>query len=243
MGALDPAMRIEDAILGLQPGFRWGVVVAEGLEVAEPAFGAAAADALAEASERCRAAAVAGAERPAADPRIAAWRTAFSGFGASPGKHPPSVEALVRRVGKGGQIPFVNAAVAAFNAVSLRFVTPVGADDLDRVAGEPRLAVAAGGEAFRAIGADPDAPDDPAAAGEVVYRDDDGVLCRRWCWRQGARTAVSEASRRVLFNVPTLPPFAALDDALEALVLLVAPYADRVTTGVLDADRPALALT
>ena len=42
-------------------------------------------------------------------PHIAAWRAAFSGFGAKPSKYPSSAEALMTRVLKGQPLPRVNA--------------------------------------------------------------------------------------------------------------------------------------
>ena len=40
-------------------------------------------------------------------------------------------------------------------------------------------------------------PNDPPKEGEVVYADARHVLCRRWNWRQDARTAVTPETRRV----------------------------------------------
>ena len=76
-----------------------------------------------------------GLVRPADDPRIAAWRSAFSEFGAKPSRYPSSAESLVGRVLKGRSLPRVNALVDTYNAVSLRHVVPVGGEDLDRLEG------------------------------------------------------------------------------------------------------------
>ena len=43
-------------------------------------------------------------------------------------------------------------------------------------------------------------PDDPPKPGEVVYADAAKVLCRRWNWRQDARSAVTPATRRVVLT-------------------------------------------
>ena len=45
-----------------------------------------------------------GLERAADAPEIAAWRAAFSAFGAKPRKYPCSAEALAARVLKGGEL-------------------------------------------------------------------------------------------------------------------------------------------
>ena len=142
-----------------------------------------------ELSERCLAGAErnvreSGLARAADDPRIAAWRSAFSEFGAKPSRYPSSVESLLGRVLKGGSLPRINALVDTYNAISVRRVIPVGGEDLDRLQGDLRLIRARGDEAFDAS----DGAVDPPRPGEVVWRDDVGVTCRRWNWRQGRRT-------------------------------------------------------
>src|SRR5919199_4296749 len=80
-------------------------------------------------------------------PKIAAWRQAFSRFGARPSKFQASVEALARRARRGDALPPINPLVALYNAVSLRFLVPVGGDDLDLISGGLHLRLARGDEA------------------------------------------------------------------------------------------------
>ena len=130
-------------------------------------------------------------------PHIAAWRAAFSAFGAKPSKYPSSAEALMSRVLKGQPLPRVNALVDLYNAVSVRSVVPVGGEDADRLDGALRLSVTAGGEPFDPRGDGNEV--EQLQAGEVVWRDDVGVTCRRWNWRQGRRTQLTEDSTRAFF--------------------------------------------
>lgn len=150
-------------------------------------------------------------------PHIAAWRAAFSAFGAKPSKYPSSAEALMTRVLKGQPLPRVNALVDPYNAVSVRHVVPVGGEDADRLAGAPRLTITAGGEPFDPRGDGSDV--EQLAPGEVVWRDDAGVTCRRWNWRQGRRTQLTEASTRAFFVFDRLDglPLGELDQAVDAL--------------------------
>ncbi|MCC7370491.1 MAG: hypothetical protein IT306_18855 [Chloroflexi bacterium] len=155
-----------------------------------------------------------------AHPKIAAWRLAFSQFGARPSKYQSSVEALLRRARRGDDLPPINAVVAVYNAVSLRFLLPVGGDDLDLVSGGLHLRVARGDELFRPLGAD---EDDPPAPSEIIYADDAKVLCRRWTWRGGEPSKISPATSNAVLNVHGLPP-ATLDEvtrATETLATLV----------------------
>ena len=139
----------------------------------------------------------AGLSKATDHPHIAAWRTAFSAFGAKPSRYPSSAEALVSRVLKGQPLPRVNALVDLYNAVSVRHLVPVGGEDADRLQGPLRLTVAAGDEPFDPRGDGTEI--EHAAAGEVVWRDDEGVTCRRWNWRQGRRTQLTEDTTRAFF--------------------------------------------
>ena len=138
-----------------------------------------------------------GLERATDHPHIAAWRAAFSAFGAKPSRYPSSAEALITRVLKGQPLPRVNVLVDLYNAVSVRHVVPLGGEDADRLEGPLHLTSTAGGEPFDPRGDGTDV--EHLAAGEVVWRDDRGVTCRRWNWRQGRRTQLTEATTRAFF--------------------------------------------
>lgn len=62
--------------------------------------------------------------------------------------------------------------------------------------------------------------------GEVVWRDDGGVTCRRWNWRQCRRTALTDETQSVYIVLDLLEPVsddeanAAVDALLEALAPL-----------------------
>jgi len=136
---------------------------------------------------------------------LEAWRAAFRAFGANPKKTPCSVEALWKRVEKTGSLPSINPAVDLYNALSIRFGACFGGEDLDRYAGSPRLVVARGDEPFDAVRDGVPVIEHPDA-GEMVWRDDLGVTCRRWNWRQCKRTALNDDSRNLWFIIDRLPP-------------------------------------
>ena len=135
-------------------------------------------------------------------PHLAAWRDAFRAFGAK--RYACSAEALISRALVGG-LPRISALVDRYNAVSVAHCVPVGGEDLDHVVPPVRLVVAAGGESF---------DDSVVKAGEVVWADAVGVTCRRWNWRQGVRTRLTESTTRAYFLFDALPPFS--DSALAA---------------------------
>jgi DNA/RNA-binding domain of Phe-tRNA-synthetase-like protein len=113
----------------------------------------------------------------------------------------------------------VNPVVDLYNAISLRYAIPVGGENLDAYAGAPRLTIADGTEAFDTMKDGSPAVEAPDA-GEVVWRDDQGVTCRRWNWRQGVRTRLSADARRMWFILESLAPMPieALQEASDKLV-------------------------
>ena len=185
-------VRVDPAVHAAHPDYVALVLLASGLANGPSDAGSDAQLAAAEAHLRAS-----GLERATDHPHIAAWRAAFSAFGAKPSRYPSSAEALITRVLKGQALPRVNALVDLYNAISVRHVVPLGGEDADRLEGSLRLTVAAGGEPFDPRGDGIDV--EQVTAGEVVWRDDRGVTCRRWNWRQGRRTQLTEDTTRAFF--------------------------------------------
>ncbi len=137
---------------------------------------------------------------PIADlPQVAAWRRAFTRFGAKPTQHRNAAEALLRRLAKRGDIPAINALVDIGNLVSTRYAMPVAVFDRARVAGSTTVRFATGAERFTDLGSSEGVRPDP---GEVVFVDEDDVVhARRWCWRQGAQSATGPSTVEALIVV------------------------------------------
>ena len=207
---------IDEAVRLAYPDYVGLVLVAEGVRNGPTDAGTDAL--LADAEAALRAARL---ERAADHPHIAAWRAAFSSFGAKPSHYPSSAEALMARVLKGQPLPRVNALVDLYNAVSARHALPLGGEDADRLAGALRLTIATGGEPFDPRGDGEDLEAVPV--GEVVWRDDTGVTCRRWNWRQGRRTQLTESTTRAFFVFDRLDglPLEDLHSAVDELSALL----------------------
>jgi DNA/RNA-binding domain of Phe-tRNA-synthetase-like protein len=165
--------------------------------------------------------------RPEELPHPAAWREAYRAFGAKPQRTRNSLEALLRRAESG--LPRVNALTDLYNAVSVLHQVPLGGEDLARYAGPPRLVRADGTEPFDTT-ADGDGVVEHPEPGEVVWRDDAGVTCRRWNWRQGTRTRITAGTTSAFFVLDVLDPLtdddaAAAADALAGALLALSPDA------------------
>lgn len=140
-----------------------------------------------------------------AEAHLEAWREAYRAFGAKPNRTPCSAEALRKRVLRDGQMRPVNAVVDLYNAISLRFALPVGGEDMRRYIGPPTLRRATGAEPFETM-ADGAPRTEHAEPGEVVWCDEAGITCRRWNWRQGVRTQITEATGDMWFVLERLEP-------------------------------------
>lgn len=131
-------------------------------------------------------------------PEFRDWRDAFLSFGVKPRVARSSAEALVRRAHSG--LPRIDVLTDIYNAISVLHCVPVGGEDLDHYSGPPQLVVADGSEPCdmidngELVNASPE-------VGEVVWRDDLGVTCRRWNWRQGVRTRLNDNTTRIVFII------------------------------------------
>lgn len=183
------AAYVESAVFALRPDYRALLLLAEGLQpgpsddVSEKLLRAAEEAAVVE------------------HPHLDAWREAFRAFGAKPQRTRPSVDGLVRRAP--GGLPRIDRLTDVYNAISVGHVVPIGGEDVDRYRGPLRLVRAAGDEPFDTVANGEPAIEHPSP-GEVVWRDDDGVTCRRWNWRQCVRTRITDRTTRAVFILDAL---------------------------------------
>ncbi len=142
-------------------------------------------------------------ETLSANPRIGAWRKAYSSFGAKPKKYKCSVENLYRMILEGIELRHINKIVDIYNYISIKHMIPVGGDDIDKVDGDITLKFALGNETFTKL--DSQEIENPKE-GEIVYTDSKEVLCRRWNWRECDKSKMTEDTKNVTLAVEGLPP-------------------------------------
>jgi len=194
--------RVDGALFETFPELAIGVVIAAGID--NRGDGDAAAAFLRQQVDAVRSSW--SHDRLETDPRIASWREAYRSFGAKPNKHRCSIENAIRMILDGVQFPSINKAVDVYNAISLKHCVPAGGDDLDRVVGDIVLTFATGDERFIPLNGTEPMPPKP---GEVIYRDDEDVLCRRWNWRECDKSKMTAQSTNLCLVVEGLPPVSA----------------------------------
>ena len=169
-------------------------------------------------------------------PEVAIWREAYASFGVKPRDARSSVESLLRRAPKG--LPRIDRLTDTYNAISILHRIPIGGENLDAYVGAPHLVKSDGTDTFDTV-VDAARIEEPVPAGEVVWKDDAGVTCRRWNWRQCVRTRLDERTERGLFIVDGLGPNSR-ERALSAAETLVAAL--RVDSPNLVVEQVVLAI-
>ncbi|MCM7822332.1 B3/4 domain-containing protein [Enterobacter hormaechei] len=209
MSLLTPS--IDSRLVGIAPGFRALSILVVAAPITQPEVAPAA---LALACQQ-----MLNDDVPWAENHLAAWDEVFKAFGAKPKRTPCSASALRKRVMRDGSLPPLDPVVDIYNAISIRYAIPVGGENLAAYSGAPRLTLADGSEPFDTFKEGEPVVENPEP-GEVIWRDDLGVTCRRWNWRQGIRTRLDSQAQSMWFILESLPsmPLAALQEAGDELV-------------------------
>lgn len=129
-------------------------------------------------------------------PFILPFRGAFNALGMNPNKFMPSIEALASRIEKGKGMPHINPIVDLGNAISLKYLLPIGAHPLQALDEEVRFARE--GDIFRPFGAEKDEQPD---VGELIYANGNIVGTRRWIWRQSDISKIERDTTDVFFPI------------------------------------------
>lgn len=173
---------------------------------------------------------------------IAPYRKAFVKLGMNPNKFMSSIEAMASRIEKHKGIPSINPAVDLANAVSLRYLLPMGAHDMDAATGDIQVRFSRIGDLFVPFG---ESEAEVLDGGELIYSAGDRVKTRRWIWRQSEEGKITAASRNIFFPIDGFAEdnlsevVAARDELAEQLQRI---FGAVVQTGLVDRHHPFLEL-
>lgn len=129
---------------------------------------------------------------------IVPYRDAFRELDINPNKYMSSIEAMAKRVVKGSDLPSINPVVDLVNAISLKYILPMGAHDIDALEDEIAVRFSTEGDTFIPLGSD---KMEEVEAGELVYADSKRIRTRRWIWRQSGRGRITEESKNIFFPI------------------------------------------
>lgn len=175
------------------------------------------------------------------NPVIQVYRKAYQQFKTKKGAR-SSIEALLKRVSGNNPVRSINPLVDIYNAASLRYALPVGAEDLDTFVGNLQLTITEGGDEFYLIGDDTNQPTLP---GELCYKDQAGAVCRCFNWRDGERTMITDKTKNAFLVIELLDieRLDALQEALNFIEEAAQQYLQAETSQfILDHANPHISL-
>lgn len=171
------------------------------------------------------------------EPWILPYREAFRSLNINPNKYMCSIEALMTRISKGNDIPHINPMVDLGNALSLKYELPIGVHDIDNfIDGDIQIRESDGNDNFIPFGStEVEHPE----VGEIIYASGNEVKTRRWTWRQGERSKVTEELKD--FFIPIDGFTSSKDKIIELQEELVKYLKDdlklEVYSGIVDKDN------
>ncbi|WP_416738131.1 B3/4 domain-containing protein [Mycoplasmopsis meleagridis] len=128
---------------------------------------------------------------------IKKWREAYKKFPNEKGNK-SSVENLLKRAKNQNKLPSISPLVDVYNYISVKYGVPCGGEDLETIEGDIHFTFAKGNENFVTYGSN---VNEPPKAGEVVYKDNAGIICRSFNWRESVRTMLRENSKNIVFFI------------------------------------------
>lgn len=175
-------------------------------------------------------------------PDVARWREVFGKMGVKPSKYKSSLEALLRRLFK-GEMWSVSDVVDLYDSVSVLNLLPMGAHDLAKIKGSLTLRYGREGEKFLPLGTGSDVVDvDPR---NIVYADDEKVVCWLWNHRDTREAMVTEGTKRAIFLVDHAfrTQWRTVGQGLDALERELKNIGAKIETkGVVDAAGPSVTI-
>ena len=185
---------VDAAVFALNPDLKFGILIGNNLKNSET---------LPEDEARLRAAEKRMGETFKADQvrewiNVALYRDVMNKAGINPNKFPPSVEAMFKRILKGGSLPVINALVDLCNAVSIEQCISLGAHDLTDIKDDLAVCFSQNGDVFLPFGATEYETVEP---GELVFTSGNTVQTRKWIWRQSELGKTTIQSKDIFFQL------------------------------------------
>jgi DNA/RNA-binding domain of Phe-tRNA-synthetase-like protein len=173
-------------------------------------------------------------------PTISFYREIMTLAGINPNRFPVSVEAMIKRILKGSQLPAINALVDLCNAVSLEHVITLGTHDLRDIHEDLSVRFSHGDERFLPFGGD---TYEPVEAGELIFTSGNNVQTRKWIWRQSELGKTTLDSTHLIFQLVGYgdDPHSPLHRSMSAIKELVAErFKGESTLYLVDKETPAI---
>ncbi len=126
------------------------------------------------------------------------YRDAFKKLEINPNKFMSSIEAMLTRTSKGKGLPSISPIVDLGNSVSLKYMVPLGAHDIDTLNGDIEVRFSKEGDTFIPLGSE---EIETLEDGELIYSAGDNVRTRRWIWRQSEQGKITNESKNIFLPI------------------------------------------
>ena len=168
------------------------------------------------------------------------YHVAMRNFGISVSRFLPSIEALLTRLAKTGNLPSISPVVNLTNVISLQHHVPIGTHDMDSLVGDLEIRQVKSDDVFEG-GEESSGFDN----GEVVYASGNSIRTRRWIWRQMPVGLTTKDTKNLVFpvdgfsgNVETI--LAARDALASALQRY---FGCKINVGLIKKESPFFKIT
>ncbi|MCY9373838.1 hypothetical protein MOF34_01430 [Bacillus sp. T17B1] len=132
------------------------------------------------------------------DSAILPYREAFKKVNINPNKYMSSIEAMITRISKGKGLPSINPIVDLGNSLSLKYVLPMGAHDIDQIETDIKIRFSTAYDIFTPFG---QAESEEMPENELVYAVGNEIRTRRWIWRQSEIGKITSQSKNIFFPI------------------------------------------
>ena len=129
---------------------------------------------------------------------VSLYRDIMTKAGINPNKYMASVEAMYKRIIKGGQLPIINALVDLCNAVAVEEIISLGAHNLDDIKEDLEVRFSREGDVFLPFG---ETEYEDVEPGEIVFTSGNVVQTRKWLWRQSELGKTDLDSNYIVFQL------------------------------------------
>jgi len=227
---------VEEKVFAVLPTACFGVVVARGID--NRSVDPRPAELLRQSIEALETKFAAAKAKESME--IAPYRAAFGKLGINPNKFLSSIEAMASRIEKKKGFPSINPVVDLGNALSLKYLLPMGAHDIDAAGGDIQVRFSRQGDLFTPFGEE---QAEVLEDGELIYSAGDRVKTRRWIWRQSEEGKVTEKSRNIFFPIDgftdgNLERVLCARDELAEMIRRI--FGADVQVGMADSKNPAM---
>lgn len=146
------------------------------------------------------------------------YRDVLTKAGINPNKYPASIEAMFKRIIKGGSIPKINALVDLCNAVSIEQVISLGGHDLADIYEDLEVRFSKEGDKFIPFGS---YEYEEVDKNELVFTSGNNVQTRKWVWRQSELGKITLDSNDIFFQLVGFKDDPSLSNAMDEIENLI----------------------